>query len=1199
MPDTLDGDSPAPDQPSGGLDTLLGDDTEAADDLALGPSRDDVDPIHIGRYVVLRRVGEGGMGVVYAAYDNELDRRVAIKLVPHSRARVKREAQAMARLSHPNVVQVYEVGEFEHQVYVAMEFVTGPTLSAWTRALPPSPTRWREILAKYIDVGRGLAAAHAARLVHRDFKPANAIVGDDGRVRVLDFGIARASEAESFEPDEDRPRSDHVDTVDPLSTPLTRTGALVGTPAYMSPEQFERRVVDARSDQFSFCIALYEALYGERPFAGETTAALVIELLAGNIRPAPPRSEVPSWVRDVLVRGLSSDPARRWPSMTELLDTLAQDPEQLRRRRVRRATWISITVLAVLTSGWFARVQMRAADEAEREAEHARELEAIAAAREAQAQAERDQALHDAQAAARQARDTARVLAARGLHKSPDVAAALLRDTEHPEAVPGWRSAAVNALQPPVTHELLDGHTSRVAYLDVSLDNRWIASSSFDGSARLWPRAGGPPLVLQHGDHVLSASFSRNSDKLVTASRDGTARVYALPPASDGPPPTELDEPIVLRGHEEVLWSAQFSNDGSKVVTASRDDTVRVWSLDQPEQPRVLSSPGINWWAEFSPNQRWVVAASSFGYARLWSLDDPEREPIELVGHTDSVGDVHFSPTMDVIVTASSDGTARVYRFDPAHTGPLEAFAVLDHDGPVVRTRFSLDGMRLVTASRDRSAKVWTFVRSGQLSGEPLVFDTGDDSHLAWEADFSPDGLLLAIGRGDGVIQVHPLRGGPPLLLRGHTADVFRVRFTIDNQRLISASSDGTLRTWSTAFPQAARTLDVDGRVTDMLARGRVLASASTDGNVRVWAAQDPGLAPIVSEAPAVIGGHQGRPLLALDAFPRLLASADDVQADIRLWRITGTWVLDRERPLARLTTPAPIRSMALDDGGRSLAASLMDGSFWLWTLGEPGVTVEPVAHELGHHSSRSAASTAPVFSPDGRRLVVGATDDYALELWELDDLERPPTQLPGHTNRVFALQFSPDGRRLVSAGSDQEARVWNLDAPEQPPIVLEHPYFVYAAAFDPNAERVLTGCGNTNAYLWTLADPSNPVVLSGASGEVRDVAFSPDGRWLATASSDGRVLVWSVDGGEPIEFDTGTSLGELEFLDDGRRIAAAGFGPSIWLWYLGAELDIPHLQERLTQATRVCPSPAQRHRYIGESLPDATAAYQICVEGA
>jgi tetratricopeptide (TPR) repeat protein len=331
----------------------------------------------IDRFVVLGLVGRGGMGEVYAAYDPELDRKVAIKLLrargdaADGRTRLLREAQAIAKLQHPNVVVVYDVGTFGESIFIAMEFVEGRTVTAWLHA--GQRTR-REIMDVYLAAGRGLAAAHAAGLVHRDFKPDNVMVTVDGQVRVMDFGLARhVGEAPEEPPPAPLPSSsaEHVaETFDPafdpeatadlrrgirdtgpasgkyLSLKLTQTGAMLGTPAYMSPEQFDVRPTDARTDQFSFCVALYEALYGARPFEGASFVALMTSVTTGDVSPPPAKSRVPGWIRRVLLRGLSKQPAGRYESMAALLRALETDPT-VRARRI--ATGVAL--LACLALG--------------------------------------------------------------------------------------------------------------------------------------------------------------------------------------------------------------------------------------------------------------------------------------------------------------------------------------------------------------------------------------------------------------------------------------------------------------------------------------------------------------------------------------------------------------------------------------------------------------------------------------------------------------------------------------------------------------------------------------------------------------------------------------------------------------------------------------------------------------------------------
>ncbi len=321
--------------------------------------------MQIGRFTILRRLGEGGMGVVYAAYDAELDRKVAIKLVRdeagnvESKARLLREAQAMARLAHPNVVAVYDVGLHGEQIYVAMEFIKGQTLTEWIDAHAGD---WRAILNMFLKTGEGLAAAHAAGMVHRDFKPDNVLVSEDGRPRVLDFGLVRTDPGGSTPTtldEEEKGRTGSQATLmeslresdQDLDAKLTRAGVIMGTPAYMSPEQIRGRSheLDASSDQFSFCVVLYEALYGQLPFEGDNLRALFDAVTSGELR-APPRStRVPSWIAHALRRGLSTDPARRWPSMRALLDTLARDPR--RRYRVGAGLLGAATLLSSVSYG--------------------------------------------------------------------------------------------------------------------------------------------------------------------------------------------------------------------------------------------------------------------------------------------------------------------------------------------------------------------------------------------------------------------------------------------------------------------------------------------------------------------------------------------------------------------------------------------------------------------------------------------------------------------------------------------------------------------------------------------------------------------------------------------------------------------------------------------------------------------------------
>jgi serine/threonine protein kinase len=302
----------------------------------------------IGRYALLGKLGSGSMGIVYRAYDTRLDRPVAVKilhptgqetpqLISQGDARLLREAQALARLCHPNVIAVHDVGLVGDRVFICMEYVVGKTLRAWCDEAPRS---WRDLLPLLIQAGRGLAAAHVAGIVHRDVKPDNILVGDDGRVRVLDFSVARPIA---------NPASDSM--VRKICRHYAATNALVGTPAYMAPEQLKARPADVRADQFAFCVTAWECLFGERPFAGPTVHTLIDSVFAGPPDQPPPFAPaVPRRLFQCILKGLSLTPEDRWADMQALVDELENLLERPRKRSAF-ALAASLGAAAALTVG--------------------------------------------------------------------------------------------------------------------------------------------------------------------------------------------------------------------------------------------------------------------------------------------------------------------------------------------------------------------------------------------------------------------------------------------------------------------------------------------------------------------------------------------------------------------------------------------------------------------------------------------------------------------------------------------------------------------------------------------------------------------------------------------------------------------------------------------------------------------------------
>jgi serine/threonine protein kinase len=317
----------------------------------------------VGRYLVLSSIGAGGMGVVFAAYDPQLDRKVALKLLranlganaKEARTRLKREAQAIAQLNHPNVVGVYDVGTTDDgDVYIAMEFVEGDTLTTWLKRWPRT---WREILDVFHQAARGLMAAHSVGLLHRDFKPDNVLVGGDGRVRVTDFGLARSvflddsarGATTSLNPSA-RASQPTPAAGSPLQVDLTATGTVLGTPRYMPPEQLTGPSIDARADQFSFCVALYEALYSTHPLAGATSVSM-LEHDEKAMQP-PEGTKVPSAIGRAVMRGLEKERSKRFPTLAALMHELTPPPQRSSAKFIALAA-VGALIATVATAAVF------------------------------------------------------------------------------------------------------------------------------------------------------------------------------------------------------------------------------------------------------------------------------------------------------------------------------------------------------------------------------------------------------------------------------------------------------------------------------------------------------------------------------------------------------------------------------------------------------------------------------------------------------------------------------------------------------------------------------------------------------------------------------------------------------------------------------------------------------------------------------
>jgi WD40 repeat protein/predicted Ser/Thr protein kinase len=1208
----------------------------ATDDTRLGPTATDEgalaerltrDRIHrslfgelaqaptIGRYTFLKELGQGGMGVVCTAYDPKLDRKVAIKLTrslatasPESRARILREAQAMARLSHPNVVQVYEVGELREELFVAMEFIDGVDLSEWLAAERRS---WREVQRVFIEAGRGLAAAHAAGLVHRDFKPANVFVGADGRVIVGDFGLARASEAAPVAAPPDRKA---LAAASELATPLTATGALLGTPAYMAPESFEHNISDASSDQFAFCVALFEALHGRRPFAGGDVAALVRAVL--HEEPTiPAGANVPGWLQQVALRGLRKRPEERWPSMNALLAALSFDPAARARGLRRGALAVSAVTVSVLGFGWLAaEARERAGQEesAKLAAEAARD-EAFDGLRLA---AERSQA------EASRARDALRLAALRRFDNlgaiehvdDPTSSAALLREVEAPEQLRGWRLSAVEALEQPIAKVVLPGWYE-VAFTP---DGQYVVTRNGHESASVWRADGtGAPVTFgaREGGWIGEMEVSPDGRHVALGYRDGLVHLHAI----DG-----AGAPIELRGPGHQVTDLQWRGDSSALLVNSWEKQAGVTLLGS--QLWQVREPGAGWvelpgHAAFIPNSGQVLIDGN--RSPYWG---PQRNAS--VQRSDGGGVVEFpdarwikaAPAGDAVLVITERALQR-RGLDGAKIGaPLDHAALLAADDTLASATFTPDGARIIsTTSKDR-VFVWD-VAAAKLLREVDAPPPPQPGMLQWGLGLavSPDSALFARGYDDRTVRVWDIDGKhAPMTLRGHLHAPEGLTFSPDSRTLATTTIytrgfskteglqrergdfDYTIRLWP--IPEA-RTVQFSA-----------YATKASESDLR-W----------VSFSPWVPDGrglvlNDGLTLRLVDAKGELMAPPVEV-------------------PKRHEHLKEPIFAA---DGG---SVTFESANHWVrWDLRDPS-RLEAIAHPEGEQRAvkapREHGKGWSNLSRDGALVfyVSPARDQVRVYRFGTQELVRQFD----HDAAVERVEFSPDGDRILTVAKDRRVRVWSISGDASPALFEPEGEGLVYPLWSPDG-RFAVLCVATSVkdeyafHVWRPGDPGAPERRITTTAVLALTRVSPDGRHLALLGSDDRIRLVATEGEQAIrELDgVDSEPGKFEFSRDGawlisaasnaafvwstttgavvrvlrspeRRLSLATFDPSGTSILLGdrdgqlsitpfdPELARADLQQRLRAATSYCYSHARRRVDLNEPPALAWANFAAC----
>jgi WD40 repeat protein len=1068
----------------------------------------------LGDHELFEEIGRGGMGIIYRARQRRLGRTVAVKVLrggefagAEERARFRAEAEAVARLQHPGIVAIHDVGEDAGVLWFSMEYLPGDNLDQRLRQQPLLAHEAAECVQR---VAEAVQHAHENGVLHRDLKPANILLRA-GAPCVSDFGLARRAVTAA----QDGPAS------------LTRTGQVLGSPGYAAPEQALHGEADVRTDVYGLGALLYHLLTGRPPFQGPTLDAILLQLREAD--PLPPRRlnpAVPPDLETIALHALAKNPAARYTTARELGADLARflAGETIRARPAsalkRIGRWCRrhpaiATLLALLTAGTIAAFAL--IDRARRDEARAK-VRAQAATQAAQSANTQLAALVNVSELRRAeewfaAGDSTQAL---GL-----LAGVLERDPAHPVAGPRLTSAlwsggfAMPLLQPVFTEgyieqlylrdsggTLLAGTRTNPAIFDAakgtlvrplepphqptnlfafSPDGRALAgwSAGRSGLLHLWDWAGAKLLLppISSPNRLVGFAFSADGTRFLALTSENELR-WRDTRTGEGTGPAEPSPGPML--------AAAVSADARLLATLEAE------SLTLREAATFAVRNRIPWPSSavkfrrilhFTPDARWLVVSTAPEVVRFCAIDG--AVPGAEIRHEDAINAVAFSADGRLLITASNDHHARVWSVP----GGVPITPPLRHRDAVVFAAFGPDGRRAVTGSLDNTARLWDTTTGRPLS-QPLRH--GEQVRAAV---FSPDGATLYTGGADSIVQRWDIRPRSEIASAvPHGTRIHAAEWSADGTLLATGGDDRAAQLWD----------------------------AATLVRVNV----QPMRAPVQHLAFAPDG--------------RTIATVDETGVPIREARVPG------ERALHVAKTPGLLRCVAFSPDGTQVAIGQGDGliTFLQTATGRTNRTT----------AAQPGAISSVRFSPDGRTLLTTAFIDTAgphgdARLWDVATgaLLGEPMR---HADDVTAAQFSLDGALVATAGNDNCAKVWDArtGTPIAPP--LRHERTVAAVAFSPEGRVLATASWDGTARLWD-ARTGAPLATLRHEDRVLDVAFSPDGRRLATASRDHTVRLWDSGTGlpvaEPLRHMSGVRV--LRFHPGGQRLLTLAEDGVVRVW--------------------------------------------------
>lgn len=1081
-------------------------------------------------YGLKAEIAHGGVGRILRASDQRLERPVAIKELMErngsAERRFVREALLTARLQHPNIVPVYEAGRWASgEPFFAMKFVCGRSLSKVIQETNAFDQRLA-LLPHVIAVAEAMAYAHSEGIIHRDLKPQNILVGPFGETVVIDWGLAKNLRDRSQTP---RPSFNPPPKTDGNSRPapsldssvLTMTGTIMGTPAYMPPEQAEGHTVDERADVYALGAVLYHLLAGHTPYAGMSGGNILRE-----VRRAPPeplehlQPGVPKDLLTVVQKAMARNPEKRYRTAGELAQDLkrfqtgqivlahhySRKERVLRFIRKRRIPLL-ISAAAFAVVALVATFSIVGVVEARDQARHERDRTAVAE----QKSTERADGLTLVEAKAALSRDPLEALAwlktlSPGFRRSRSVR---------------WIAAEAMMRGVPRLFRDAGGAVNSTAF---SPDGRWLAAASDDRKVYVRETGGSHLDVWEgHTDEVWGVVFRADGKMLISTSKDSTVRLWDVPGG----------ESRVLSGHQGPLSDAEPLV-GDQLLTRGRDGQTRLWDLKKG------SGTLLNQDEEGDPKSAACLGGKRVVFASkgaLFVFNAETGEMREWSGQQQRATAIACSPDGGFAVTGDGTGGIWVWELSTGHVEQLEG-----HEGGIRRLLFGPQGDRFFSSSDDKTVRIW---RLNQKQPEMVLRGHGG---VVYDLVLTPDERSVISGSADHTARIWDLSSGTSRVITGPHDGVGSVSLSSDGRWLAVASYDQTVRLYGASFLRSpvlgkhragALKLSVspdDTHVTSIGRDGDILLGDIAAGGLKHVSYSGPKLNDFVY-APdgksVVLAGENGR-IMWLN-FAGV---------------IVQTWEGHE----------GPVKRIALMPNGKGLVSVGADGTVRRWAM-------ETGASEIRYRAGCSA--TALAVSSDGTALASAFEDGSIVLLSESAGQAEKKAVLHGHHGAVLSLRFGLDAHTLVSGGADHTIRVWD-GASGAPRHVLDAGGTgIYDLAFFRDGRRFLSLGGEANARIWDAVDGRRLRVLRGHQARVSVVALSPDGTRAATGSTDGMILLWDLETGEnrALEGHRG-AVNSLAFALGGKIILSTGEDGTVQRWDDDLPMESGALRDMIEHAT-------------------------------